>query len=440
MTTIQSTASNTIFDQAFGTQSLLGQLLLNELESFETKCRTAVISPTDASSAQYYINSSTNGTLIPISTEMESYTNLINNRKTYKWIDYQYLFKNVTRQILTLDGEFSFQQALIEIDKFRDKAGEHFYGAILRNGDNLINPFHILTPISYMKDATKFNKQYKVLLFFYSNRSKALSDTAAVIPSDANISNINDLLNNLIKCANHKVETKIPNIIEGYFYKSRIPKAYTQAFGQGLANLSSQHKLSAIYYANLAANEFTPEQASQHQYLASSSSSDTDTTYLLSAHQVMVNGIFAPEYGTSLIKKTKSSLRGTFLTPSASCNLASDSLRANLTWASVCTGSESQATFEGISSLHCSNYASAYNSSSHSDASILLADLSIKRSIEIYKMAGILPNILTDTPTQDELQFAGKFDQYLSFMTDKYKLDLITIETRYTNLMKSIEK
>jgi hypothetical protein len=159
---------------------------------------------------------------------------------------------------------------------------------------------------------------------------------------------------------------------------------------------------------------------------------------LLAAHQVMVNGIFAPDYGVSLLKKSRG-LTGTFLTPSVSCNIQSSSLSTSLTWASVCTGRESQSSLEGISSLHCCNYASAYNSSATSEDSLLLADLSIKKCAELYQKIKVVPVKLSDIPSVEELEAFNKdIIAYIDFMVLTYGLDLPTIEARYQTILTTI--
>ena len=152
---------------------------------------------------------------------------------------------------------------------------------------------------------------------------------------------------------------------------------------------------------------------------------------LLASHQIMVNGVFAPDYGVSLLRKSKNGLNGTFLTPSVSANIQSSSVSSSLTWSGVCTGRESQRTLEGISSLHCCNYASAYNSQGHSSGSIAFADLSIERSVDLYRKLKVLPTILPSVPTDEELEISKDFMAYIEYMFSTYNLDLPQIEARY---------
>ena len=419
-----------LFKEATVSGSLLGQLVLSELEAFQLKTMQTIEKTTSADSLSYYINPHSNGILIPVSPDMASYTDILRNRRTFDWRNYSYLFGNVTKKILTLTGTFKFEQALLEIEKFRLKAGSHFYGAVLRGSSSkLINPFHILTPISYMKHPEKFEGNFQVLLYFYSNRSKAEKELGK--PESDTKDYLNGLLNNIIKCSNHKAETKIPNNIEN-FMEFTSYAAVTSL----LTSNNAQQSLSNLRINVISAEEISDEDFEKIEYrdssLTNSSSSDS---MILAAHQIMVNGIFAPEYGVSLLKKSSRGLNGTFLTPSASCNIQSSSLSSSLTWSSVCTGRESQRTFEGISSLHCSNYASAYNSNAHSNGSMMLADLSILRSIEIYQKIGLLSTPLSDTPSAEELEKSTDFMQYLEYMTITFKLDLPQIEARYQTII-----
>lgn len=428
---MRSPIPSILYKEAQNPFSFLGQITLAELEAFQVKAMQTVEKTATDASISYYINPSSGGILIPVSSDMASYADMMRNRKTFSWKSYNYLFSNVTRKILTLDGRYTFHQALLEIDKFRLKAGIHFYGAVLRaSSSKLINPFHILTPVSYLKHPEKFEDKYQVLLYFYSNRSKAESNLSSITDQKTK-DYINGLLNNIIKCSNHKVETKSPNNIENFVTINEASTVRNLAVvrepgGQNLANI----RINVV-----SAEEITAEAAEALDYSTQTlpTTSSTDSL-MLAAHQIMVNGIFAPEYGISLLKKGRS-LYGTFLTPSASCNIQSYSLNSSLSWAGVCTGRESQRTLEGISSLHCSNYASAYNSGAHSNGSMMLADLSILRSVEIYQKIGLLSIPLSDTPSTEELEKSTDFMTYIEYMTDKFKLDLPQIEARYQTII-----
>ena len=413
-------------------QNILGQLYLNEVEAFQKKCMQSMTA-TPSDSTKYFIDPSTLGTLVPVDPKMSSFAELTNNRRQFKPLNYGYIFQNVIKKILTLNGTFSFEEAIVEINKFKEKAGLHFYGAVLRKGDKLINPYHILTPISYMKNKEVFNDKYTVLLFFYSNINSLFSDGFKKPDADKGDKEYCEtLLNNIIKCSNHQdVEIKAPNNLEGFYTNKSIASPIDRATTRSYARNSFED----LKYHVLQADEITEKEFLELNYVrqASIGSSKSDT-YLLSAHQIMVNGVFAPEYGVSLLKKSRNSLYGTFLTPSASCNIQSDSLKKSLTFASVCTGRESQSTLKGISSLHCCNYASAYNLSSHSDLSVIFAKESIEKCTTIYDKIGILPKTLKDTPTPEELERIANFADYITYMTETFKLSLMEIEARYQTI------
>lgn len=413
-------------------QNILGQLYLNEVEAFQKKCMQSMTA-TPSDPTKYFIDPNTLGTLVPVDPKMSSFAEITNNRRPFKGIPYQYIFNNVIKKILTLNGTFSFEEAIVEINKFKEKAGPHFYGAVLRKGDKLINPYHILTPISYMKNKEVFNDKYTVLLFFYSNINSLFSDGFKRPDADKKDKEYCEtLLNNIIKCSNHQdAEVKSPNNIEG-FYTSASISSPTERF---TSRTYSRNSFAYLKYHVLQAEEITEKEFLALNYVTQNSvSPSSGETYLLSAHQIMVNGVFAPEYGVSLLKKSRSSLYGTFLTPSASCNIQSDSINKSLTFASVCTGRESQSTLKGISSLHCCNYASAYNSHAHSDLSIVFAKESIEKCTTIYDKIGILPKTLKDTPTPEELERIANFADYITYMTETFKLSLMEIEARYQTI------
>ena len=425
-----------LLNQALTTKSLLGQLILEEMKAFETKSMTTLTTSRDASQdSSYFVNKDTSGTLIPVSQKMQSYVDLLKLRKVPHTVDsYKYLFENVTNKILTLNGSYTFKEALVQIEKFRTKAGAHFYGAILRSTskkDRIINPFHILTPLTYAKrpDTYPETEKFTVLLYFYANRGKVERSYNVRDNTTSDTEYVDKLLNLILMCANHKEEVHSPNIIEGFHSLNRT--AVYNYRNRHIQSSGGAHTFESLTFSTLSANTITEAEYKKLNYKLANQAVGS-ATLLLAAHQVMVNGIFAPDYGVSLLKKTSSTLSGTFLTPSVSCNIQSSANYKNLTWASVCTGRESQRTLQGISSLHCSNYASAYNSSSISNNSLLLADLSIEKSITLYQKLKLLPVELTSTPSAEELQALSiDFMTYLDYMTTTFALDLIAIEARY---------
>lgn len=432
-----------LLTQALTTKSLLGQLVLEEFDSFKIKQLTPTVETAIAAEADttYYMNKNTGGTLVPLNKNMQSYVDLLNHRKkASSYISYQYLFSNVTKKILTLNGTYTFKEALVETEKFREKAGTHFYGAILRSTekkDKLINPYHILTPISLMKRPDILNDQekYTVLLYFYRNRDRLASEGYTKADNATSISYVDTLLNLILKCTNHKAEVIVKNTIDSFF--KRNSASFYNASNQLHNTIDTDNSFENYTFTKITAQEISKEDYDKIDFTQSAINSSTGEE-LVAAHQVMVNGIFAPDYGVSLLKKNRG-LTGTFLTPNVSCNIQSESLRNSLTWASVCTGRESQSSFEGISSLHCCNYASAYNPNATSEDSLILADLSIKKCAELYQKIKVLPVKLSDTPSIEELEAFNKdIIAYIDFMILTYSLDLPTIEARYQTILTTI--
>ena len=430
-----------LVSEALNTKSLLGQLVLNEMQDFKTKCLTPTLEINKGPSTQYFANPDTSGTLIPVASNMKSYTDLLSHRKAPTTRStYQDLFLNVTKKILTLSGSYSFKQALLEIEKFRSKAGPHFYGAMLRSTkskDKIINPYHLLTPLTYAKNPEIFQEteKFTILLYFYSNRKKISLELNESLDTTQDIAYVDKLLNLILMCSNHKETVKTPNIIEGFF--SRDINTIDTSNSLHSPIVLSRLSFKAFSFTTLAADVISEEKFKGLDF-TSSSTNLGNASLFLAAHQVMVNGIFAPDYSISLLKKGSSTLHGTFLTPTVSCNIQSSSTSSNLTWASVCTGRESQQTLKGISSLHCSNYASAYNSQSCSERSLVLADVSIQKTVTLYQKLKLLPIELTSTPAPEELVALNTdFMTYLDYMTTTFSLDLIAIEARY-NYIKTL--
>jgi hypothetical protein len=117
---------------------------------------------------------------------------------------------------------------------------------------------------------------------------------------------------------------------------------------------------------------------------------DPNFLYYLVPNQLLTKGIVAPYYGTSLVRQklATSDVTGLHLTPMLSANISySYELRD---WTSVCTGSVPKATVAGLKTLNHSNLSSPYNRDILFPGALVYADKCIEKSIEIYKLSGLL--------------------------------------------------
>ena len=426
--------TRTLQDALTHPNNTLSQLILREVDSFIINAKSSLLPSTSLSSEDYFIGED-GGTLVPVDSNMKAYADLVTNRITPKhFCNYRLLFDNVTHRIITLQNRMTYTDAILEIEKYRRKAGNHFYGALIRDGSKIINPYHVLTPMSYLKAPDVFKGTFKVYIFFYKDLNKAIEDTNAVFDSESELY-IQEQLNSIIKCTSHKVALNTVSTNQSLLSMD-INNGSTDDFQAFDPRVSTSH-LSALSVLDLQLLNIKQEDTVNYPLLnhISSAVNSTNGKKLLIATQVMSTGIVAPEYSVSLLN-LGTSLSGTFLTPSVSANISTATISNSLTFSSVCTGRESQITYKGISSLHHSNYSSAFNPSGHSEYSILLARESVLKSVQIYERLGLVPTDPSSLPISDEelAHFNTSFESFATYMITKHNFDLPSIENRYNQL------
>ena len=308
------------------------------------------------------------------------------------------LFSNVTDKILTLDGKYTIAEALTIVNTYINKAKNNFYGVILRNDSELINPLHPLTALQILDnyDQVKFNK-YTVIMYFYTNRTYMNTEYRSV---DADIEQVDKLIDNLLR-SNSKVavETNAINL-QSTVVEDR-----------------DNDRITVEYYTTMNINE--PIVLSGESFIV--------------AHQFMTRGVVAPYYGSSVLELLKGqSAKGIHVTPLLSCNISynssADIVGARPAWSSVCTGHHPNSVKENLRVLTHANLSSPFNTSIIRPGALVFIDRCIDRVRELYTKARLLSSYVPITNLTTELVCPVSEELYQQFCNN-VELDFIDILT-----------
>ena len=295
------------------------------------------------------------------------------------------LFSNVTDKILTLDNKCTIAQALTIVNTYINKAKNNFYGVILRNGSELINPFHPLTALQILSnyDSIK-NNVYTVIMYFYTNRQAM--NTEYSTPA-ADIDKINSIIDNLIR-SNSKAVVD-PNTAP--MRTAVVPHQQTDS-----ADIE--------YYTTMNLHNPLP--------LAGDS--------FIVAHQFMTKGVVAPYYASSILELPRGQdAKGIHVTPLLSCNISyngnSDVADARPIWNSVCTGRHANSIKENLRVLTHANLSSPFNTHIVHPGALVFIDRCIDRVRELYTKVGILSSYTPITDFTSKLQCPAPEELYARF-------------------------
>lgn len=308
------------------------------------------------------------------------------------------LFSNVTDKILTLDGKHTIAQALTIVNTYINKAKNNFYGVILRNGNELINPLHPLTALQILDnyDQVKSNK-YTVIMYFYTNRSHMNTEYQS---TTADIEQVDKLIDNLLR-SNSKaaIETNAVNL--------------QSSVVEDLDN----DRITIEYYTTMNINE------------AIALSGEA----FIVAHQFMTRGVVAPYYGSSVLELLKGQpAKGIHVTPLLSCNISyngsADIAGARPTWSSVCTGHHPNSIKENLRVLTHANLSSPFNTSIIRPGALIFIDRCIDRVRELYTKARILSSYvpITNLTTEPVCPVSEELYQQFLNIDESYFIDILT--------------
>ena len=286
--------------------------------------------------------------------------------------NYEKLFDSVTSTILTIEGTYTYAEAIEKIVPFINKAGSNFYGAILRKGSTIINPFSAAAILSHLN--VKHPHRYNIILYFYTDR-KELDKYYETAESDPDL--VNTMLDNILKPIG-------------------TPVTYTT-------------KITAV--KPLSEGRFSIEQSIKaHIDSAFSTSSAVKSENYIVAHQAVTRGVLAPFYGATVLSKEPTSgavgahitpmLCANVYAPSTSNSALSATKSSPTSFGSVCTGSQPNSTLKGLTALTQCNMLSPYNRNTIVAGALAYVDASINKCLEIYKKVGYITDYTPiTTPT-----------------------------------------
>lgn len=321
--------------------------------------------------------------IYPVDVKLQSIVDLLHYKSFCtknehpKLHHYEKLFNSVTSTILTIEGTYTYREAINKIIPFINKAGANFYGAILRKDSIIINPFSVAAIIPHLN--SNHQDKFNIILYFYKDRA-SLDKTYETNESDPEL--VNTMIENILK----PIGTPVT-------YSTKITSVETLTEGQFKIEQSMRVHIDDNFSANSAIKS---------------------ENYIV-AHQAVTRGVLAPFYGATILSKEPTSgASGAHITPMLCANVGSPStdngtLRATksspISFGSVCTGSQPNSTLKGLTALTQCNMLSPYNRNTIVAGALAYVDASINKCLEIYKKVGyiedytpIITPTVVDTP------------------------------------------
>ena len=291
---------------------------------------------------------------------------------------YEKLFNSVTSTILTIEGTYTYREAINKILPFINKAGANFYGAILRKDNIIINPFSVAAVIPHLN--SKHQDKFNIILYFYKDRS-SLDKYYETTESDPEL--VTTMIENMLK----PIGTPVT-------YSTKITSLETLTEGQFRVEQSMKVRIDDNFSAISAIKS---------------------ENYIV-AHQAVTRGVLAPFYGATLLSKEPTSgASGAHITPMLCANVGTpatenNTLRATksspIPFGSVCTGSQPNSTLKGLTALTQCNMLSPYNRNTIVAGALAYVDASINKCLEIYKKVGYIEDYTPiTTPTVVDTPF-----------------------------------
>lgn len=316
---------------------------------------------------------------------------LINDRYP-KLGHYDYLFQDVIRSITTVNNSGSFIESVKTAYKIKEALGDSLYGILLKESNagqessNVINPFHPLVAMEATSNKY-FKKKINYNMFVYTyNNKEAMDKRFSTDKADPElvVQNINDIINMYASDVTDVTTT----------VRQKISSVNRKA---GNIIISSEEAIDT--FAQFKRN--------------SSSVQNNKEEYLIVAHQILTEGVVAPYYGTSIVRRKGGSTTGMNISPFMSCNISTDkiddivrfkegkefdskyatdnNIKVVPQYYSVCTGGTPNNTLKGLRTLSHSNASSPYNRYTIMDGALAYAAACIEKSIEIYKFIDFIP-------------------------------------------------
>lgn len=272
----------------------------------------------------------------------EEYRNVIAELPTKSTEEYR---RQLGEKIIKLDENRTIPEALKLVYSTYNLVKERFAGTIfILDTGALINPLHPLVALELLRKQQEITVS-KILIYSYKN----LVAIQSKYGSSKNVDSFDLSIKTLMKMYQSQIKERSVHLIENEYDATR-------------RQLKQKYKVS----------KFPGEDQSKEYYLV--------------AHQLLTKGTYVPIYGTSLIQMNGNT-SGYHLTPFKSCNISSHNSTEPV---SVCTGSTSNKTLEGLRTLHHANLGSPYQADCLTSLSKPYADACIKQSFEIFQAAKII--------------------------------------------------
>ena len=366
----------------FNTQKTYNHLdiiINNELKAYEKE----VISKNNYENMDTFLN----GELVySISAKSTALTNLINTdwRLTDTTPSYSgnmirgttTFLENVTESIVKVTEPYSFAECMNTIKELIGLMGEEFYGVLLvvtdihSNKTVLLNPLHPLTLLAMIDDLKDVNSYtYKMVVYKYSD-----------LELIKGVSNDSSYVNLKERC-----EKNIDSLISSFSNKNEINKLY---------KIHDVKPEEASLYNDLF--EFNTVFKQYYTESLFDEDGETEIDYSIVPISILAKGIAAPYYGTALIRSRidTDEVRGTNLAPFRSVNIdvSRDELAAAyrdssaIPFGSICTGSKSKTTIEGLRTLTHSNLSSALTSTMLDEGFLTYQQVCIEKSLQLFDL------------------------------------------------------
>lgn len=322
--------------------------------------------------------------IYPVDVKLQSIVDLLHYKSFCTKNDhpklhhYEKLFNSVTSTILTIEGTYTYREAINKIIPFINKAGANFYGAILRKDNIIINPFSVAAVIPHLN--SNHQDKFNIILYFYKDRV-SLDKYYETNESDPEL--VTTMIENMLK----PIGTPVT-------YSTKITSLETLTEGQFKIEQSMKVHIDDNFSANTAIKS---------------------ENYIV-AHQAVTRGVLAPFYGATLLsKEPTSSASGAHITPMLCANVGTPTtenhaLRSTksspISFGSVCTGSQPNSTLKGLTALTQCNMLSPYNRNTIVAGALAYVDASINKCLEIYKKVGYIEDYTPiTTPTVVDTPF-----------------------------------
>lgn len=231
----------------------------------------------------------------------------------------------------------------------------------------------------------------------YEQLGETLAGVVAITPTGALINLLHHItaleMVPYITADSSKPEVKVSKVVV-YTYKDleKIKQLYdiatTEEVETFIDDLIGKHLLAASAilkprYVKLLKNETNISQRSitQHYAVSKDINEVKDTEYYITAHQLLTKGTFVPYYGVTIVALKTNNVSGHHVSFTKGANISNHEGRSG----SVCCGSKSNRTIEGLRTQHHSNLSSPYQSQCMCTSSYTYIKKCIERSISIYK-------------------------------------------------------